>query len=83
MKHYVVLCDSAVDKIGFDETHVTAVTHCLEEAKRILKEKSQDDREYAREHNWEIFTDSDEEFDAGESGFYAAEHTHFYIEEVE
>lgn len=82
MKHYVVLCDSAVDGMGYDETHVTGVVHSLEEAKKILAEKSMEDKEYAREHGWTIYTDTDDEFDAGEDGFYAAEHTHFYIEEV-
>ena len=82
MKHYVILNDSAIDGVGYDETHVTAVTHSLEEAKKILAEKSVEDKEYAYEHGWEIFVDNDEEFDAGEYGNYAAEHTHFYIEEV-
>ena len=36
MKHYVVLCDSAADNMEYDETHVTAVTHSFEEAKKIL-----------------------------------------------
>ena len=83
MKHYVVLCDSAVDGMGYDETHVTAVTHSLEEAKAIIAEAIVEDKQYAEEHEWIIYTDTDEEFDAGEDGNYAAEHTHFYIEEVE
>lgn len=82
MKHYVVLCDSAADNMGYDETHVTAVTHSFEEAKKILVEKSAGEKEYAYEHGWTIYVDTDEEFDAGEEGCYAAEHAHFYIEEV-
>ena len=82
MKHYAILCDSAVDNMGYDETHVVAVTHTLEEAKRVLADKSVDDKEYAYEHGWFIHNDNDEEFDAGEDGNYAAEHVHFYIEEV-
>ena len=82
MKHYVILCDSAVDNMGYDETHVTAVTHTLEEAKIIFAKVVVDEKQYAVDNGWEIFTDTDEEFDAGEEGFYAAEHTHFYIEEV-
>ena len=82
MKHYVVLCDSAVDGMGYDETHVTGVAHSIEEAKKILAENSKDDKEYAYEHGWAIYADTDAEFDAGEDGFYATEHTHFYIEEV-
>ena len=83
MKHYVVLLDSAVDGMGYDETHVIAVVHTMEEAKEILAKAVVEDKQYAQDHGWEIFTDTDEEFDAGEEGFYAAEHAHFYIEEVE
>lgn len=84
MKHYVILCDWAVDNgemaSGVD---ITAVTHTLEEAKAIFAEKSADEKEYAYEHGWTIYTDTDEEFDAGEDGYYDAEHAHFYIQEVE
>ena len=83
MKHYVVLCDSAVDHMGYDETHVTAVTHTLEEAKVVLAKAVVEDRQYAIDHGWKIYTDNDEEFDAGEDGYYATEHTHFYIEKVD
>jgi hypothetical protein len=81
-KHYVVLLDAAVDGMGYDETHVTAVAHSLEEAKKILAQASVEEKEYAYEHGWTIHVDTDEEFDAGEDGFYASEHAHFYIEEV-
>ena len=83
MKHYVILCDSAVDGMGHDETHVTGVTHSLDEARKILAEKSVDDKKYAHKHGWTIYADTDKEFDAGEEGNYNAEHSHFYIEEVE
>lgn len=82
MKHYVILCDSAVDNMGYDETHVTAVAHTLEEAKETLAKAAVDEKKYAYEHGWIIYVDTDTEFDAGEDGNYAAEHTHFYIEEV-
>lgn len=83
MKHFVILADIAVDNMGYDETHVVAVTHSLEEAKVIFAEKIADEKKYAENNGWEIYVDTDEEFDAGEDGFYAAEHAHFYIEEVE
>lgn len=83
MKHYVVMCDCAVDSMGYDETHVTAVKHSRDEARMVLKEKSCDERQYAIEHGWEIYTDTDDEFDAGQDGYYTAEHAHFYIEEIE
>ena len=68
--------------MGYDETHVTAVAHTLEEAKETLAKAAVDEKEYAYEHGWIIYVDTDTEFDAGEDGNYAAEHTHFYIEEV-
>lgn len=83
LKHYVVMCDAAAEKMGYDETHVTAVTHDLDEAKKILQEKLKDEKQYAHEHGWEIYADSDDEFDAGEAGFYGSEHAHFYIEAIE
>ena len=37
----------------------------------------------AKENGWEILCDSDIEFDAGEEGNYNAEHSCFYIKEVD
>ena len=81
MKHYVILCDWAANDA--EDVSITAVAHTLEEAKEIFAKAVVDEKKYAEENGWEIFEDSDIEFDAGESGFYAAEHAHFYIVEVE
>ena len=48
-----------------------------------LKEKSRYERQYAIGHGWEIYADTDDEFDAGQDGYYTVEHAHFYIEEIE
>lgn len=81
MKHYVILCDwAANDCEGVD---ITAVAHTLEEAKAIFAEKIVEEKKYAEENDWEIFEDTDVRFDAGEEGYYAAEHAHFYIQVVE
>lgn len=81
MKHYVILSDWAMnDAEGVD---ITAVTHTLEEAKEIFAKVVVDEKKYAEENDWEIFEDTDVEFDAGEEGYYAAEHARFYIQEVE
>lgn len=82
MKHYIVLCDWAVDKMGESGVSITGVAHTLEEAKEIFAKAVVDEKKYAEEHGWEIWADTDTCFDAGEEGFYAAEHAHFYIEEV-
>ena len=62
--------------------NITGVAHSLEEAKEIFAKAVVDEKAYAKEHNWHIYEDSDVCFDAGEEGFYNAEHTRFYIEEV-
>lgn len=82
MKHYVILCDWAVDHMCESGVDITAVTHTLEEAKEIFAKAVVDEKQYAEENGWEIFTDDDTEFDAGQFGYYAAEHSHFYIQEV-
>lgn len=82
MKHYVVLYDVAIDGIGLDETHVIGISHTLEKAKAILADSAADEKEYAAEHGWAIYADNEDEFDAGEDGFYATEHAHYYIEEI-
>lgn len=83
MKHYVILCEWAVDHICDSGVDITAVTHTLEEAKEIFAKVVVDEKKYAEENHWEVLIDTDTEFDAGEFGYYAAEHTHFYIQEVE
>lgn len=50
MKHYVVMCDCAVDSMGYDETHVIAVKHSRDEARMALKEKSRYERQCAIEY---------------------------------
>lgn len=82
MKHYVVLCDWAVDHMSESGIEITAVAHSLEEAKEIFAKAVVDEKKYAEENGWKIFTDTDVEFDAGEEGYYAAEHARFYIQEV-
>lgn len=80
MRHYVVLCDWAMnDSEGVD---ITGVAHSLEEAKEIFAKTVVDEKKYAEDHDWEIYEDLDVCFDAGESGYYASEHVHFYIQEV-
>lgn len=83
MKHYVILCDWAMDNIDAGGVEITAVAHSFEEAKEIFAQKVTDEKKYADDNGWKIYIDTDDEFDAGEDGFYASEHTHFYIQVVE
>ena len=82
MKHYVILCDWAVENQGAQGINVSGVAHSLNEAKEIFAKAVVDEKKYAEENGWKIYVDSDVEFDAGEDGYYASEHAHFYIEEV-
>lgn len=82
-QHYVVINNYALSNMGISGIAVSGVGHSHAEAKAILAKASADERKYAEENNWTIYVDSDEEFDAGEEGLYAAEHAHFYIVEVE
>jgi hypothetical protein len=83
MKHYVILCDWAVDNMGERGVNISSISHTLEEAKETFARVTFDEKQYAEEHGWVIYANTDTEFDAGEEGNYDAEHTHFYIEEVE
>lgn len=82
MTHYVVLCDWAVDHSSDSGIEFHGITHTLEEAKEIFAEAVLNEKEYANENGWDILTDTDTEFDAGHFGYYNAEHTHLYIQEV-
>lgn len=83
-KHWVVVFDWAIENgelaSGLD---IVAVKHTLEEAKKVLAESAIEEKRYANEHGYIIHADNDMEFDAGEAGYYSAEHAHYYIVEVE
>lgn len=86
MKHYVILHDYAAEDIHgitSGDIVVAGVAHTPKEAGEKLASASNDERQYAKERGWEIFEDSSTEFDAGEEGNYTAEHSHYYIKEVD
>ena len=80
MEHFVVINDWSNDY----ECGVTilGVTHTLEEAKELFDNSVKEERDYAKEHGYEIYDDDENEFDAGEDGYYAREHTRVYIQQV-
>lgn len=81
MTHYVILFDGAADSRECD-IEVVAVTHTFDEAMSVFAKRVSNEKQYAFDHGYDILTDTDTEFDAGESCFYAGEHTHLYIEIV-
>lgn len=86
MKHYVILHDYAAEDsrgIVSGDVVVSAVAHTKTEAIEKLSSASAEERLYAKEHGWEIHEESTAEFDAGEEGNYASEHSRFFIIEVD
>ena len=80
MEHYVVIRDSAFDYDG--KVAILGVTHSLDEAKAIFYDCVRWDRNDAEECEYAVYTDNEEEFDAGEEGYYAKDHIRLYIQKV-
>lgn len=80
VKHYVVVLEWATnDDAG---VIIVGVEHTFYKAKESLDHLVIEERKIAAENGWEVFEDNDYVFDAGESGYYAAEHTKAYIQGV-
>ena len=80
MKHYVVILDwAANDERGVD---ILGVGDTYEEAKEIFDKHVVNEKQYASDNGYDIETDSESEFDAGQMGFWDEEHTTLYIQEV-
>ena len=83
MKHYVVI-NKWADESSWELNGVSivGVAHSIEEAVKIFNEKVAEEKQIADENNWEVFTDEEMTFDAGEDGSYAFNHTMLYIQGV-
>lgn len=81
MTHYVVILDWAGNDA--EGVNILGVTHTLEEAKVIFAENITKEKEIAEQAGFEVETDTDVEFEAYESGYYAVAHTRLYIQGVE
>ena len=81
MKHYVVILNWARDYEG--ATDVLGVTHTLQEAQAIFNEQLVQERQFAEQNGYDIDTDTDTMFDAGEMGYWCRDHITLYIQEVE
>lgn len=80
MKHYVVFLEWASE--GDNGSNILGVAHSLEEAKQIFNETVEEEKQLAEESGWEIYEDTDVEFDTGEDGYYCTNHSRLYIQEV-
>ncbi len=83
MKHYVLVLDWAKDDSGEQGVSILAVAHSLSEAKKAFADHVEEEKAYAENSGWDVRSDTDTDFDAGEDGSYICDHTHLYIEEVE
>lgn len=80
MEHFVVVNDWAYEYES--GTTILGVTHSLEEAKVIFNASVGNEREFSNAREWEIYDDCETVFDAGEDGYYVANHTNLYIQLV-
>lgn len=81
MKHYVVIYDWSNEGMGND-LQILGVYDTLEEAVIRFNECLSDEKEYAEEHGYKVFEESDTCYDAGIEGYYVEEHTYLRIEVV-
>lgn len=54
----------------------------LEEIQKMLADKATKEKEFANAKQWEIFVDSEVEFNAGVRDNYALNHTHLFIKRI-
>ena len=81
MKHYVVVLDWARDYES--SVIILGVKHTLEEAKELFNAQLSDERIFVENNGYDIDTDTDTMFDAGEMGYWSREHITLRIQEVE
>lgn len=80
-KHYVIISEWCVDYEG--GCQVVGVFHSEAEALAAFAERVRiDDRLLANEYGYEIYEDSDREFDSGKEGYYCHDHITVKIVEV-
>ena len=80
MKHYVVINDWSNEyECG---VIIIAVAHSWQEAKESFNKFITEEKAYVKDKGWTIYEDLIDDFDAGEEGYYAANHTRLYIQEV-
>lgn len=80
MKHYIIKLDWAFD--GESDAEIKGIAHTLDEAKDVFRKFVVEEKQLADENGWEVFTDNETCFDAGEEGWYGGNHTCLSIEGI-
>lgn len=80
MSHFVVVIDWTSE--GDNGCNVLGVEHSLEKAKEIFKDAVEAELDIAANNGWTIYEHNDCEFDAGEDGCCADNHSRIFIQEV-
>lgn len=83
-KHYAIIYEFSNKHTGeYCKYKIHGVYHSLEEARKVFNEKFKEDKDDARnDKTFIVYTDTEDEFDAGEEGFYDENHLLIYIIKV-
>ena len=84
--HYVVINEWAVDNGEIaSAVEIVAVCHTPKEAKEAFEKRLPEEMRCAEDNGWSVYEHDDERlvFDAGQDGYYDAEHTRLYVEQVQ
>lgn len=83
--HYVVINEWAVDNGEIASgIEVVAVCHNSKEAREVFEKRLAEEQSCANDNGWTVYDYDDSKliFDAGKEGYYNAEHTKLYVEQV-
>lgn len=80
MMHYVIVNEWMDEDKG--AVSILDVVHSPEEAEIVFGKYVANEKQYAENHGFKIYEDSNTVFDAGEEGYYVSNHTRLYIEVV-
>ena len=80
--HYIIINEWANDANCECGVRIMGIAHSDAAAQKIFDACVQKLKDIAGENGWTIYSDTDTEFDSGESGFYMGNHERLYIEMI-
>ena len=78
--HYVIVLDWATDYES--AVDILGVCHTYEEAKEIFDKQLVEEKKLVEEYGYEVETENESVFDAGEMGYWCRDHITLYIQGV-